>query len=311
MNKFGLSKSSKATLSLILAVTFSSAIDTLLPLFSKNKNSIFFELSFFFLINIVSFIFVGVGSYIFLFKGKLSDFIYKEREKIGIKNFVLVIMLIFFVLKISGGINSIFNNIINFLDVSNILSETDKVSLTTSRLLIYLLNGCILAPISEELLFRGILFESYDHDFSRKKAIILSALLFSLMHANMQQLIYAFVAGILFNLIYCYTKSIFICIIVHGGNNFIFIMLNYISIKKGINIVNLPLFRIISTILPIGLIIYYLFNEKRFYKLKNIQKTRQDYENYYDLIKVNTQENILIKINIVILLLSLMYRSLY
>ncbi|PJN90745.1 CPBP family intramembrane glutamic endopeptidase [Bacillus sp. mrc49] len=68
--------------------------------------------------------------------------------------------------------------------------------------------------ISEEILFRGILLKQYQK-MNIKPAIILSALIFSLYHMTVGNLVFAFVMGISFALLTIYTGSIVPAIFYH------------------------------------------------------------------------------------------------
>lgn len=68
--------------------------------------------------------------------------------------------------------------------------------------------------ISEEILFRGILLKQYQR-MNIKSAIILSALIFSIYHMTVGNLIFAFVMGISFALLTIYTGSIVPAIFYH------------------------------------------------------------------------------------------------
>ncbi len=78
----------------------------------------------------------------------------------------------------------------------------------------------LLPAFGEELLIRGNVFSG----LSSKNVwfgILLSALFFSLMHANPQQTVHQFGLGITLAITLCLTGSIFSCVIVHFLNNFI------------------------------------------------------------------------------------------
>ncbi len=76
-----------------------------------------------------------------------------------------------------------------------------------------------LAPaLAEEFLFRGVFYENL-RPFGRTQAIILSSLLFALMHQNIAQLFYTFVGGILMALMYERTGSIWCSVFFHMFNN--------------------------------------------------------------------------------------------
>ncbi|MGE7763435.1 CPBP family intramembrane glutamic endopeptidase [Peribacillus sp. NPDC097895] len=68
--------------------------------------------------------------------------------------------------------------------------------------------------ISEEILFRGILLKQYQK-MNIKSAIILSALIFSIYHMTVGNLVFAFVMGISFALLTIYTGSIVPAIFYH------------------------------------------------------------------------------------------------
>ncbi|MGW8428731.1 CPBP family intramembrane glutamic endopeptidase [Peribacillus simplex] len=68
--------------------------------------------------------------------------------------------------------------------------------------------------ISEEILFRGILLKQYQR-MNIKSAIILSALIFSIYHMTVGNLVFAFVIGISFALLTIYTGSIVPAIFFH------------------------------------------------------------------------------------------------
>ncbi|MGZ9815125.1 CPBP family intramembrane glutamic endopeptidase [Peribacillus simplex] len=68
--------------------------------------------------------------------------------------------------------------------------------------------------ISEEILFRGILLKQYQR-MNIKSAIILSALIFSIYHMTVGNLVFACVIGISFALLTIYTGSIVPAIFFH------------------------------------------------------------------------------------------------
>lgn len=62
----------------------------------------------------------------------------------------------------------------------------------------------IIVPISEELLFRGVIFKRLREVVDFKKAMLLSAIIFGLIHSSFIQMIYAFVLALF--LAYVYEK---------------------------------------------------------------------------------------------------------
>lgn len=78
----------------------------------------------------------------------------------------------------------------------------------------------ILAPIAEELLFRGIIFRMLVKHWSEIAAIIVSALLFGIYHMNLMQAIYVLPVGLLLGYTAYKCKSVLPCILIHMINNF-------------------------------------------------------------------------------------------
>lgn len=76
-----------------------------------------------------------------------------------------------------------------------------------------------LAPaFAEEFLFRGVIYTNL-RPYGRTRAILISALLFALMHQNIAQIFYTFAAGIAMALMYELTGSIWCSVIYHAINN--------------------------------------------------------------------------------------------
>lgn len=79
---------------------------------------------------------------------------------------------------------------------------------------------CILAPILEEILFRGILLRGLlQNGTSPIIAIVLSSVLFGAAHMNPWQFFGAGILGAIFGFIYFRTRALWICIFLHALNN--------------------------------------------------------------------------------------------
>lgn len=78
---------------------------------------------------------------------------------------------------------------------------------------------CISAPILEELFFRGLLLSGLLKNYSPRKAIIQSSLLFGIIHLYPMQAISAMVMGLFLGWLYYRTRSLIACIVAHSMNN--------------------------------------------------------------------------------------------
>lgn len=88
---------------------------------------------------------------------------------------------------------------------------------------IFLAN--IVAPLTEELLFRGIILRGFLRVYSVPRSIFLSSALFAIIHLNPWQAIGAFVLGGLFGWWYVRTRSLLPCIVGHAAFNAIPVVL--------------------------------------------------------------------------------------
>jgi len=79
--------------------------------------------------------------------------------------------------------------------------------------------SCLVAPVIEEILFRGIILRSFLNQYDPKKAIIWSAVIFAVAHLNIYQLPVAFVGGCMIGWVYYRTKSLWLCILAHACHN--------------------------------------------------------------------------------------------
>lgn len=84
----------------------------------------------------------------------------------------------------------------------------------------------ILAPLTEELLFRGLLQKSLSHRLPQYGAIILSALIFAAIHFDLYAFPVLFVMGAVFGYIYYRTGSLRVTILLHMINNAAALLIN-------------------------------------------------------------------------------------
>ena len=78
---------------------------------------------------------------------------------------------------------------------------------------------CAMAPLLEEMLFRGIVLRGFLQRYSRWQAILGSALLFGAAHLNIYQFIVGLVLGTVLGWLYERTRSLIPCIALHAAYN--------------------------------------------------------------------------------------------
>ena len=78
---------------------------------------------------------------------------------------------------------------------------------------------CLLAPVLEEMLFRGIILRGFLTQYPRWQAIAGSAILFGVAHLNLYQFFVGLVLGLLSGWLYERSRSLWPCIGLHGLYN--------------------------------------------------------------------------------------------
>ena len=82
----------------------------------------------------------------------------------------------------------------------------------------------VVAPIVEELIFRGMILQGFRKNYKGFTAVVMSALLFALFHLNPWQFPATFVLGLLLGWVLLRTNSIVLAILGHSVNNFLVLL---------------------------------------------------------------------------------------
>lgn len=81
------------------------------------------------------------------------------------------------------------------------------------------LTLAIVAPVTEELIFRRLILTGLEKNYGVKKALLWSAFFFALFHLNPWQGVSAFLIGLFLGWVYLKTRDIWLCIFIHFVNN--------------------------------------------------------------------------------------------
>lgn len=92
----------------------------------------------------------------------------------------------------------------------------------------------ILAPLTEECVFRAALFGRLERGFGPIPALILSAALFAVYHGNLPQMIYAFCMGLVFAGSYHLAHRFLLPYMLHACTNILVMVLSFTGIFERI-----------------------------------------------------------------------------
>ncbi len=113
----------------------------------------------------------------------------------------------------------IFVEYLNIDALRNSNYSQDIVEALNNNYLIIFLLACIVAPLSEEIIFRGFLIRIIKQKYSTSLAIIINSFFFGLIHLSPSAIIPASILGISLSIIRIKTNSVYGSIIIHSLHN--------------------------------------------------------------------------------------------
>jgi membrane protease YdiL (CAAX protease family) len=116
------------------------------------------------------------------------------------------------------------DNLLNyFLPMPDFFSDAFAAVLSNESMAVSIIYVVLLPGFMEEMMFRGIILNGFKENYPVKKAILLSALFFGVIHLNPWQFVTAFIIGIISAWICIKTKSLLPSIYMHLFNNGFFV----------------------------------------------------------------------------------------
>ena len=198
--------------------------------------------------------------------GKVRN--YFTKPKIGVLDIILSCLAIIGISAIDGFIMQLLSSV--FGSTSEVLGKFIGGSTTSDNTFISVISVIyisLLGPITEEILCRGAIFPAFSH-VSTKFGIITSALMFGLMHGNINQLYNAFMLGIILAYTMAKSQSIIPAIFMHIANNCIAVIEGFVP-DKAVFYIDL-----ISAIVGVAALVIFIIRNK-------------DIDDTKDAIKVN------------------------
>ena len=131
---------------------------------------------------------------------------------------------------VSVGIEDIFSHYGYSIDVM----DMDDVAVTGTGFAVMTIYQCVIAPITEEIFFRGMLLRVFSRA-NQRFAVFASAFFFGLGHHNIPQFVLAFITGCFLAHITLKHNSVIPAIIVHMFTNTIPSVVSYVEENFGMN----------------------------------------------------------------------------
>ncbi len=184
-----------------------------------------------------------------------------KRNKMGIKEIILISLL-------AIGIAQALNFLIALIPYRDAAYEetSEEMFYRTGLLLQFIVIG-VVGPISEELIFRGLVFRRVRDYAGFWPAALLSGVVFGIYHGNVTQGIFASIMGILFAMVYEHYGTIWASIIAHVANNIVATLINAATDRLEIPDIVYIIFLAVSFVAAVLIGIYILRKEKKVNKI--------------------------------------------
>ena len=149
-------------------------------------------------------------------------------KKVSYKIVIASVVLGAVVFFLNVYVSNFFNSIIALFGYKHHTSSGD--SATWWGFLLSVIGTAIVPAICEETLHRGMLMNGNSMT-GMKKSIIISGVLFGLLHLNIEQFFYATLIGLFLGYLCWGCSSIWPCIIIHFMNNFLSVFFGFAADK--------------------------------------------------------------------------------
>ena len=141
------------------------------------------------------------------------------RERILVHNTFEISEIVSVAIMVIG-ISCLMNLLIALIPIDDVeYQEIAEEMFNNNGIVIQLVVIGILAPVSEELIFRGLIFRRSRDYVGFMWAAVCSGLFFGIYHGNLTQGIFAFFMGMLFAAIYEHFGTLWAPIVAHMANN--------------------------------------------------------------------------------------------
>ncbi len=133
------------------------------------------------------------------------------------KNYILLGITAIGCISASGNISNLIKLLFNKIGIG-FISYAPPIPRDFWGLVLLFVSSAIVPAIVEEILFRKVIFERLV-PYGKAFAVLSTALLFSLMHTNISQFLYAFTGGLFLGYITAKSRSVIPAMVLHFSNN--------------------------------------------------------------------------------------------
>lgn len=204
----------------------------------------------------------------------------KFRKVNPVVTVMSILFGIIFVLGLFGLVEGCFGTL---FDMWGIPSNTNMIPLDNfGWYVFYLFFFALIPAIVEELIFRGVIFNGLKRGIGSLWAIILSSLIFALVHQNLNQFIYPLIMGAVFSILMNKTNNLIYPILMHFFNNLTTITIQYlqnidaINLNLQVNAVYVVVSLVLAIVVGVLFFLFYFF----YLRKKDFSETETEEEDF-------------------------------
>lgn len=161
------------------------------------------------------------------------------KNKMSAKSYLKILAIVFAFTIVGNLISTLIALLISVIKGGEVVNPLASV-VGAGNPIYTIIFGCIWVPIGEEFLFRVIPYKKL-REYGEKPYILITALMFSLFHANLYQFIYAFLIGGVLAYVYSKTGNVLYNISLH-------MIINFYGMVLAVYLASIPSILIIFTI---------------------------------------------------------------
>lgn len=183
----------------------------------------------------------------------------RDTKRLGVGKFLLLLVFAYGITYIANFLSIIFQYIIIAIfgnEGSMLSNSTLDMLVSSSSILPTIIFGAVVPAVGEEFMFRFMLRKKL-RGASDITYIFFSALCFSMFHASLAQLLYAFLLGAVFAWVYLYTGKIWVPMIMHFIINLVGLVIAPMTLENPFATVILGLIVLAAAATAIVLLVIY------------------------------------------------------
>lgn len=203
--------------------------------------------------------------FMFVFKNDMGETLRLKKDLNALQILLIVSMCIGAFIPaqyVNGVVVSVLQNFLGEpMELSGVTSAKNIVQLLSEIVIIGFLPA-----ICEEIFYRGYVLRGLERK-GKTYALLISSLLFAVMHGNFQQMTYAFALGILLGFVVLKTDSLLASIVMHATFNIMSVILSFgpindFYVEYSVEIVTIALI-LSPAVLAGSIVLFSLYTKKR------------------------------------------------